>query len=122
MEPLNIVLYQHDAGIAHALAANLSRHFPSVHLTCSREEIRPAIARYRAEVLILDVEKSGSGELERLHQEFPGLCIVCTHRLADEELWAEALKQGAADMCLPWNTDDVVRSVMRERAHRAAAA
>ncbi len=120
MEPLNVVLYQHDAGTARALAANLSEHFPSVYLTRNREEIRPAIARYRAEVLVLDVETSGSRELERLHHEFPGLCIVCTHRLADEELWAEALNQGAADLCEPGRTEEVVRSVMRERARRAA--
>ena len=121
MEALNVVLYQHDAGTAQALAANLSRHFPSVYLTRSREEIRPAIARYRAEVLVLDVEAFRSGEVERLHKEFPGLCIVCTHRLADDELWAEALNQGAADLCEPWRTEEVVQSVMREKAHRAAA-
>ncbi len=121
MEPVNVVLYHNDAGIARVLAADLSRHFPSVNLARSCEEIRPAIARHRAEVLVLDVETSGSRELERLHQEFPGLCIVCTHRLADEELWTEALKHGATDMCLPWNTNDVVRSVMRDRARRAAA-
>ncbi len=96
MEPLNVVLYQHDAGTAQALAANLSQHFPSVHLTRNREEIRPAIARYRAEALILDV-------------------------LANDELWTEALNQGAADLCVPWNTVDVVRSLTRERARRAAA-
>jgi DNA-binding NtrC family response regulator len=121
MEPLRVVLYQYDARTAQALAASLSRHFPSVHLARSYEEIRPAIARHRAEVLVLDVETSCSGEVERLHHEFPGLSIVCTHRLADEERWTEALNQGAADMCEPWNTDGVVRSVMRERAHRAAA-
>ncbi len=121
MEPLNVVLYQNDAETAQMLAASLSQHFPSITLARSCEEIRPAIARYRAQVLVLDVETSGSSELARLHHEFPGLCIVCTHRLADEELWAEALNLGAADMCVPWNADDVVRSVMRERAHRAAA-
>ena len=121
MEPLNVVLYQHDAGTARALAANLSRHFPSVYLTRNREEIRPAIARLRADVLVLDVETSRSGEVECLHQEFPGLSIVCTHRLADEELWAEALNQGADDMCMPRNADDAVRSVLRNRARRAAA-
>ena len=121
MEPLNLVLYHNDAGIAQALAANLSQHFPSVTLVHSCEEIRPVIARLHADVLVLDVETSCPGEVERLHQEFPSLSIVCTHRLADEELWTEALNQGAADMCMPWNADDAVRSVLRDRARRAAA-
>jgi DNA-binding NtrC family response regulator len=121
MEPLNIVLYQNDAGLAQALAANLSRYFPTIIMVGSCEEIRPAIARLHADVLVLDVETSYSGEVERLHQEFPSLSIVCTHRLADDELWADALNQGAVDMCVPWNADDVARSVMRNRARRAAA-
>lgn len=121
MEPLNVVLYQDDAATAEKLAASLSRHFPSIHLTHNRKEVRPALARYRAEVLVLDVETSEDRELESLLHDFPGLYIVCTHRLANDELWTEVLNQGAHDMCVPWNTEDVVRSVTRERARRAVA-
>ena len=74
-----------------------------------------------AEVLVLDLEDCCLSEVKRLCREFPGLSIVCTHRLADEELWAEALNQGAADMCETRNTDGIVHSVMRGRAHGVAA-
>jgi DNA-binding NtrC family response regulator len=121
MEPLSVVLYNNDAGVAQALANQLSRHVRPVHLAHSCEEIRPSIARHRAKVLVLDLENSCLTEVGRLHHEFPGLSIVCTHRLADEELWTEALNQGAADMCEPRNTDDILRSVMRERSHGIAA-
>jgi DNA-binding NtrC family response regulator len=121
MEPLEVVLYQNDARTAQALATGLSQQFRSVHLAHTSEEIRPTIARHRADVLVLDLETSRRGEVERLHHEFPSLFIVCTHRLADEELWTEALTQGASDMCEPWNTQGVVQSVMRERLHRSAA-
>jgi DNA-binding NtrC family response regulator len=121
MEQLNVVLYQNDAATAERLAASLSRYFPSVYQIHNREEIRPTIAKSAAELLVLDVETSGTEEVERLHQEFPGLYIVCTHRLASDELWTEALSQGAADMCVPWDTEDVVRSLTREHARRAAA-
>jgi DNA-binding NtrC family response regulator len=120
MEPVSVVLYQNDARTAQLLANSLSQHFQTVHLARSHEELRPTIARNRAEVLVLDMEKSYWGEVERLHQEFPSLSIVCTHRLADEELWTEALNQGASDVCEP-RQDEVVRSVMRELAHHAAA-
>ncbi len=121
MEPLQVVLYQNDARTAQALATSLSQQFRSVHLARTSEEIRPAIARNRADVLVLDLENSGMSEIQRLHREFPGLAIVCTHRLADEELWTEALNQGAADMCEPWNTKGIVQSVIRERLNRSAA-
>jgi DNA-binding NtrC family response regulator len=121
MEPLSVVLFQTDAKTAQILAENLSQHVRSVHLARTCDEIRPSIAGHRAEVLVLDLENSCLNEVERLHREFPGLCIVCTHRLADEELWTEALSQGATDMCEPRNTEDIVRSVMRKRPHGAAA-
>jgi DNA-binding NtrC family response regulator len=121
MEPLSVVLYQNDAGVAQALADQLSRHVRSVHLARTCDEIRGSIARYRAKVLVLDLENSCLGEVGRLHHEFPGLSIVCTHRLADEELWTEALNQGADDMCEPRNTGDILRSVMRERTQSVAA-
>lgn len=116
----NVVVYQYDRRTAQALAASLSKQSLAVHLARDREELRPTIVRNRPDVLVLDIETTPAGELERLHQEFPSLPIVCTHRLADDELWTEALSRGASDVCPP-KQDEVVRSVMRERAHRAAA-
>jgi DNA-binding NtrC family response regulator len=120
MEPLSVVLYQNDAGTAQTLAASLSQHFESVYLARTCEEVRPAVTRHRAGALVLDLETAGPDEVERLHHEFPGLCIVGTHRLADDKLWAEAISLGAADICEPRN-DDVVRSVLQHLTHHAAA-
>jgi hypothetical protein len=120
MEPLSVVLYQNDPRTAQTLAASLSQHFDSVYLARKYEDVRPAVARHRAEALVLDLEKSGPGEVERLHREFPGLCIVGTHRLADDKLWAEAMSLGASDICEPRN-DEVVRSLLHRLTHHAAA-
>jgi len=120
MEPLSVVLYQNDPGTAQTLAVSLSQHFESVYLARSYDDVRPAVARHRAEALVLDLETSGPGEVERLHREFPGLCIVGTHRLADDKLWAEAMSLGACDICEPRN-GDVVRSVLHHLTHHAVA-
>jgi len=120
MEPLSVVLYQNNPRTAQALAVSLSQHFDSVYLARSYDEVRPAVAQHCAEALVLDLETSGPDEVERLHREFPGLCIVGTHRLADDKLWAEAMSLGAADICEPRN-DDVVRSVLQHLTRRAAA-
>jgi DNA-binding NtrC family response regulator len=120
MESLSVVLYQNDPGTAQTLAVSLSQHFESVYLARSCAEIRPAVARQHAEALVMDLETSGPDEVERLHHEFPGLCIVGTHRLADDKLWAEAMSLGAADICEPRN-DEVVRSVLQHLPHHAAA-
>jgi DNA-binding NarL/FixJ family response regulator len=119
MEPLSVVLYQNDPGTAQTLAVSLSQHFESVYLASSYEEVRPRLPGIAPTALVLDLETSGPDEVERLHHEFPALCIVGTHRLADDKLWAEAMSLGASDICEP-RKDDVVRSLLHRRAHHAA--
>jgi DNA-binding response OmpR family regulator len=120
METLRVVLYHNDPGTAQTLAVSLTQHFHSVHLAGSYEEARSAVAGHRADALVLDLEASGPDEVERIHHEFPSLCIVGTHRLADDELWTEALNHGASDVCEP-RKDDVVRSVSNGLRRHAAA-
>ncbi len=120
MEALGVVLYQKDPRTSQALAVSLSQHFESVYLAASYAEVRPAVVKHRAEALVLDLETAGPDEVGRLHKEFPGLCIVGTHRLADDKLWAEAMSLGASDICEPRN-DEVVRSLLHRLAHHAAA-
>jgi DNA-binding NarL/FixJ family response regulator len=120
MQPLSVVLYQNDPGTAQTLAVCLSQNFESVYLAHTYDEIGPAVAQHRAEAVVLDLETSGSGEVERLHHEFPSLRIVGTHRLADDKLWAEALTLGASDIVEPRNSD-VVSSLLRGLARSAAA-
>jgi len=120
METLKLVVYQNDPRTAQDLAVSLSQHFGPVSLAREYKEIRTTVVRNRADVLVLDLETSRSDEVGRLHKEFPTLCIVGTHRLADEKLWTEALDQGAADVCEPRN-EQVVNSVLRESTHRVAA-
>src|SRR5260370_16374029 len=117
MKPLSVVLFQTDPRTAQILAESLSEHVRSVHVARTCDEIRPKMLRHRAEVLVLDLENCCLSEVKRLHREFPDLSIVCTHRLADEELWTEALNQGAADMCEPRNTAGLLPPVIRERPH-----
>jgi hypothetical protein len=62
-------------------------------------------------------------DVERLHQDFPQLPIVCTHRIPDEEMWMAALAAGACDVCPAGDVNDVLSSVMRSTAlSRTAAA
>ncbi len=66
METRSVVLYQNDPRTAQTLAVSLSQHFDSVYLAGKYEDVRPAVARHRAGALVLDLETSGAGEVERL--------------------------------------------------------
>ena len=105
MQTLSIVVLQTDPSLAQRIAGILSHHFHSVHVARSRRELRNAVPRFRAEAAVLDMEASTLSEVEGLHRDFPRVAIVCTHRVADEEMWAIALNAGASDMCPAFDTE-----------------
>ena len=119
----SVVILQSDPGIAQSLTASLLRSFRSVHVAGSTEELRASILKHRARVIILDMEMASLLEVERLSHEFPGLSVVCTHRLADEEMWTAALSAGASDICPTNDTHSILTAAMRNagRARSVAA-
>ena len=122
MRPLNVVLAQSDDCNAEQLAASLYQHFRSVSVARSLEELRDAIPRNDAGAAIVDLEMIGLSGLADLHQTYRDTTIVCTHRLADEEMWAAALAAGASDMCSSCDPDDVVRCILSSLNASAKAA
>ena len=122
MQSLNVVLFQSDPGITQSLAANLGSQFHSVYVARPQEDLRAAIARHRPKVVILDVELSSLADVNELHNEFPGVAIVCTHRLADEEMWTAALAAGADDIYPSSDTSGILRSAVRNAALARSAA
>jgi DNA-binding NtrC family response regulator len=113
MQPLNVVLLQSDSRVAQSLASALANTFSSVRQVQSLVELRTSIAKHRAGVAILDMEAASISDVEHLSREFPKACIVCTHRLADEDMWTAAVNAGAADVCPPSDTRSIVRSALQ---------
>lgn len=113
MQALTIIVFQRDPRLAQSLASTLSLHYHAVQVASSVDELRTDISRYRADVAVLDVEASCLADVTRLHREFPGVSIVCTHRVADEEMWAAALDAGASDMCPACDTQGIAMSAER---------
>jgi DNA-binding NarL/FixJ family response regulator len=117
MQPLSIVLCQSDSRLAQALAASLSTYFRFVKVAGSLPDVRGALLRHRADLVILDMELAGLSEVEQLHHDFPHLSIVCTHRLADEEMWTSVLAAGAADICSSSDPRGILLSALRNAEH-----
>ena len=123
MKSSSVVLLQVDPAIAQSLTNSLLSSFRSVHTARSMEELRTSILKHRAKVVILDIEMAPLPEVERLSHEFPGLSVVCTHRLADEEMWTAALSAGASDICPTYDTRSILTAAVRNasRARSVAA-
>ena len=112
MQSSTVVLLQRDAGVSQSLVSALSQGFSSVQPVQSLSELRNRIAKSRAEVAVLDIEAAPIAEITRLSHDFPGTWIVCTHRVADEEMWAAALQAGAADVCPTSDVAGIVRAAL----------
>jgi DNA-binding NarL/FixJ family response regulator len=113
MRPQNVVVAQSDSQSAERLAAALHGYFRSVAVARSLEELRDFIPKHRADVAIVDLELVGLPQLRELRHSFVDTNIVCTHRVADEEMWAEALAAGAADMCSSTDVPGIVHCTLR---------
>jgi len=119
----SVVVLESDLRVAQSLAGKLSSHFPAVHLTHSSDELRERVVRNRPEAVVLDIEYSRLADVRNLHQDFPSLPIVCTHRVPDEELWIAALEAGASDVCPADDVQNVLASVLHSvQAAKSAAA
>jgi DNA-binding response OmpR family regulator len=118
----SVLVLESDPKVAQSLAGGLSSHFHYVHVTRSGEELRERVARNRPAVVILDMESSRLTDVRSLHNDFPTLPIVCTHRLPDEELWIAALEAGASDVCPSDDVQNVLTSVLRSVAVAKCAA
>src|SRR5215475_2809596 len=113
MQPFNVVLLQSDTRVAQSIVTALGNSFSSVRQVKSLGELRSSIAKHRAGIAILDMEAASLSDVAHLSREFPKACIVCTHRLADEDMWAAALNAGAADVCPPSDTHGILRAALK---------
>jgi DNA-binding response OmpR family regulator len=122
MESLSVALLQKDSRVARFLSGQLCHHFHAVHVVRSASELRELILRFRPNVVIADMETASLTEVEQLHRDFNSLCIVCTHRIADEEMWTAALDAGAADICSATDTHGILAAAMRNTSLASSAA
>ena len=121
MKSSSVVLLQVDPKMAQSLTASLLSSFRSVHAVRSVEELRSSVLKHRAKVVILDMEMAPLPEVERLSHEFPGLSVVCTHRLADEEMWTEMVEAGASDLCFSADSQGILSAALRSTRASAKA-
>jgi chemotaxis response regulator CheB len=116
-----VVVLEKDPDLARSILGGLRPHF-SVHLTRTREELRDNVLQNRPEAVVLNIEASHLTDVASLHQDFPELPIVCTHRVPDEDMWMAALEAGASDVCPADDIANVLTSVLRSTGTSRAAA
>jgi len=121
MLSLNVVLSQQDPTATSALVNNLRGQCRTVTLA-EKAQLRHAILMARANVAVLDLELFTLPEVQQICSEFSNVSVVCTHRLADEEIWTNVMNAGASDCCLPSDVNGILFAVRRYAASARSAA
>ena len=122
MKSLSLALLQKDPGVARVLSGQLCHHFPAIHVVRSVPELRDLIPRSRPDVVVMDMEAATLDEVQHLHREFTNVSIVCTHRIADEEMWTAAMDAGASDICSAADARGILNAAVRGTALVKSAA
>jgi hypothetical protein len=115
MRPLTVIVAHPDIAAAATLAASLQPHFKCIFAIDGAEDMRDAIVRRRANLVIVDLDLMSLGEIAGMRREFPSACFVCTHREATEDMVASARAAGC-EGC--WRCSDV-RSIVLAASQNA---
>src|SRR5258708_13563753 len=99
MKPLSIVIAYSSPKHAEALCRALDSHCGVMNVAANFQELLTAIPRHRADVAIVDLELAGLTDIQQLVRQFPATALICTHRLADDRIWAKQLPAAAPDFC-----------------------
>ena len=123
MKPLSVVVAQSNSKTADFLVKSLYNHFRVVNTVESVPDLLHSIPKHRADVAIVDLEMANLDQVQQLTRQFAATTVVCTHRLADEKMWAEALAVGAADCCHALDVRAIVLAAtnIKPMAHAHAA-
>lgn len=113
MQPSHVVLLQCDPNITKSMAASLSKSFSLVDATHSIDKLQTSIAKHHPAVAIVDLEMVSINDVRRLCSDFSDVKIICTHRLADDKMWMEALNAGAVDVCPSSDIGCIANSAVR---------
>lgn len=121
MRSLDVVVAHSDHDVAEIMALLLGRHFRSVSVATSADELRSSIAHRHLSVAVVDYDLMTMRDMQLLRTEF-GVRVVCTHRVPDERMWADALGHGALDCCEISDITGIVDAVRRDLSRRSQVA
>jgi DNA-binding NtrC family response regulator len=119
MPHMNVVIVQSDPQHAESLAAVLGSRSCHVSVANSLAELRSSIEKNRINAVVVDLDVVPMTEITALSRQY-GLDVVCTHRVADEKMWVDAVNAGAVDVCYPTDAHAISGALCIN--HQSAAA
>jgi DNA-binding NtrC family response regulator len=123
MQSLSILIAQADARVGELLAASLRTHFRETRVVRGLHELQEKDSQNQEPcAVVVDLELANFQELHEICSRYRSAAVICTHRLADDEMWVAALAAGATDCCTPNDIAGILRAVSGAWKHAAKAA
>lgn len=123
MQSLSILIAQADARVGELLAASLRTHFREIRVVRGLHELREQHSQNQEPyAVVVDLELVNFQELHEICSCYRNAAVICTHRLADDEMWVAALAAGATDCCVPNDVVGILRAASGARKPAAKAA
>jgi DNA-binding NtrC family response regulator len=119
MAQMNVVIVQSDPQHAQSLAAILGSRSCNVSVAGTLDELRRAVKKHNVQAVVVDLDVVSMKDVTALTREH-GLEVVCTHRVADEKMWVDAVNAGAVDVCYPTDANCISLALCVNQ-HSAAA-
>ena len=119
MSHMNVVIVQSNPQDAQSLANVLGSRSCNVSVAGTLDELRRAVHKKGLHAAVVDLDVVPMTEIAALCREF-GLEVVCTHRIADEKMWVDAVNAGAVDVCYPTDAN-AISGALSVNQHSAAA-
>jgi len=116
---VNVVVIQSDPQHAESLAATLGSRSCNVSVAASLDELRRAVKKQRVNAAVVDLDVVSMKEVTSLSRDL-GVEVVCTHRVADEKMWVDAVNAGALDVCYPTDANCISMALCINQQSAAA--
>ncbi|MGA2961856.1 MAG: hypothetical protein ABSD96_09295 [Candidatus Korobacteraceae bacterium] len=110
MQSLSILIVQADGRVGELLVANLRTHFREIRVVRLHELWEKPFQNQEPYAVVVDLELVNFRELHEICGRYRNSAVICTHRLADDEMWVAALAAGATDCCAPSDIHSILRA------------
>ena len=112
--PTSLVILHQDPDRVACLLPHVKSVSDTVFAVHSLSELRSLLLRCPIQIAVVDLTLISSDEIVSLLQT--GIRIVCTHRFADDSMWAQALAVGALDCCFDDDATGICRAIQQSAA------
>jgi CheY-like chemotaxis protein len=113
MHSLSVIVALKSPSAASQIASQFRTRVREVAIAHSRAELHTAMAKRRADAIVVDLELCSCADLRQFCDDLHGIPVVATHRSPDDDMWTKCMDAGAVDCCHSADTEGLLRAIQQ---------